>query len=60
MTDIYAPERRLKAALNDAWEGDYITIVCQYLREALDQVSDEFPEARLAKNLVDIIEEVIE
>lgn len=60
MTDIYEPEHRLKAALKDAWEGDYITIVCQYLREALDQVSDEFPEARLAKKLVDIIEEVIE
>lgn len=56
MTDIYEPERRLKAALQDAWEGDYITIVCQYLREALKDYGDQ---GKVATRLVDIIEEVV-
>lgn len=53
MTDIYAPERRLKAALQEAWEGDYITIVCQYLRETLQEYGDR---GKVATKLVDIIE----
>lgn len=60
MTDIYAPERRLKAALQDAHEVAYLNIVCQYLREVLDGIIDEFPEAGLAKKLVALIEATVE
>lgn len=59
MADVYAPERKLKREMKDAWEGDYFTHVCRYLRETIDQTASGLPEAALAKKLVDIIEGVV-
>ncbi len=52
----WAPEKRLRRELELCADGDVITVVCQYLRETLQDYGDR---GKVATKLVDIIGGVI-
>ncbi len=53
----FSPEDKLRRDLKlCAYDGDVITVVCQYLRETLQDYGDR---GKVATKLVDIIEGVI-
>lgn len=53
----FSPEQKLRRELKlRAYDGDVITVVCQYLRETLADYGDQ---GKVATKLVDIIEEVV-
>lgn len=53
----FSQENKLRRELKlCAYDGDVITVVCQYLRETLKDYGDQ---GKVATKLVDIIEEVI-